>query len=182
MKLVLTSLILLLLAGCASTPPERFNYLLRSDKDVSSRPLSDVANIHLGELSIATYIDQPGLVLAVGDSRIHSARYHEWAEPLGISLRRFVTTEISYRLGKDLLLTPTNASGNSRIDINIDQLHGNGEGEALLVAYWTMVQGGQSNTFQFAQRQLLSADGYGALVIAEKALLEAFCVAVAESL
>ncbi len=179
---ILAPLIICLLAGCAGQPPEHSSYLLRSDKLLETRELAFQADIHLGGLSVANYIDQPGLVLYLGDGKIHAAKYHQWAEPLRISLRKFISTEMSAHLGQDISPRPSAGKDGQRIDISIDQLHGNDKGEAVLVAYWRISDGDKVTSHQYAETVALTDDGYDSLVKAEVNLLEKLAVALAESI
>lgn len=170
-----------LLAACSSQPQQPTTYLLRSD--VATTPGQELAasDTGLGNIRVATYIEQPGLVLATGDGRVHAARNHLWAEPLQVSLRRYLANEIAQASGRQVSETVV-ATTSTRIDVTIDQLHGDGLGSALLVAYWEVEAGGEARRFQFAERQALANDGYDALVQAEESLLRQLAGAIAKSL
>jgi uncharacterized lipoprotein YmbA len=176
MRLLLITVISLLVA-CAGQPPEHSSYLLRSDKNTDSRQLNFEGDAFLGRITLARYIEQDGLVLLNANGTIHQARYHEWAEPLSISLREFFGAEISSGLGHDIAIQGPAESG-VRIDIYIDQLHGNSAGEAVLVAGWSIGE----VTYRFSEASVLEADGYAALVNAEKVLLKKLASAIAASL
>jgi uncharacterized lipoprotein YmbA len=169
--------------GCSSaTVTPTSYYLLRPDIPAVSRTLEPSTDYVLGTVSIATYIDQPGLVLETNSGEIHAARQHQWAEPLRASLRRFLASEISSAAGQDILMD-TNVDGAVRIDIAIDQLHGTADGEARLMAYWRLqTEGGEDTFFQYAATRPLRTDGYAALAQAEKALLQSLAVDIARSL
>ncbi len=181
MRLLILFVISLLVA-CAGTPPEHASYLLRSDKGVESRQLVFDGDAYLGGLTLADYIDQPGLVLDKGEGKIHAAKYHQWAEPLRVSLRQFLSAEISAQLGHDVPpYQPVNKPA-QRIDINIDQLHGDDKGQAVLVAFWSISSAEGTSTHQFAETTALASDGYDALVTAETSLLQQLSQAIAASL
>lgn len=179
---ILIVLTISLLAACASAPPEHSTYLLRSDKGVESRQLSFDSGIYLGGLTLADYIDQPGLVLDQGKGKIHAARFHQWAEPLRVSLRQFLSAEISAQLGRDVSAYKPADKADQRVDVNIDQLHGNNNGEAVLLAGWSISTEEGTQTHQFSARVALDADGYDALVAAEKNLLQQLATAIAGTL
>lgn len=171
----------MLLAACSSQPPQTVTYLLRSEVAASAgTPLAD-SGVALGNIRVASYIDQPGLVLAGGDGTINAARNHVWAEPLQVSLRRYLATQISDASGSDIAANATPSTG-TRVDVSVDQLHGNGTGAAVLVAYWEITAGGVSRAFRFSEQQALAGDGYDALVRAEEALLQRLAGAIAASL
>ncbi|MDH4039274.1 MAG: ABC-type transport auxiliary lipoprotein family protein [Gammaproteobacteria bacterium] len=170
-----------LLTACSTQPPQTATYLLRTEVGTTSgTPLAD-SGIALGNVRVATYIDQPGLVLAAGDGTITAARNHVWAEPLQVSLRRYLATQISSASGRDIAASAT-ATTRSRIDVTVDQLHGDSSGAAVLVAYWEIAVEGATRAFRFSEQQSLAGDGYDALVRAEEALLQRLADAIAASL
>jgi hypothetical protein len=171
----------MLLTACSSQPPQMESYLLRSPVAAGADTVIADSGYALGSIQVATYIDQPGLVLATGDGKVHAARNHVWAEPLQVSLRRYLAVEVSDGSGRDIAAT-ANTSTRTRINVTIDELHGNSSGAAVLVAYWDVADGEGSKSFRFSQQQTLSADGYDALVQAEEALLKRLADAIAASL
>ena len=181
MRLTLCLITVALLTACASPAPQTASYLLRAEvTPTAGKQLAD-STIALGSIRVASYIDQPGLVMAMGDGTIHEARYHQWAEPLPVSLRRFMAAEISQASGLDV-----SAGGlpgtKTRVNLIVDQLHGDGNGAALLVAYWDVATGDSVLTYEFAEQQALTAAGYTALVQAQEALLKRLAAAIAGSL
>jgi uncharacterized lipoprotein YmbA len=181
MKLIAIPL-LLLLAACSGTPTSSTHYLLRSDIDAESRELQPSRYYALGSLTIASYIDQPGLVLETRQREIHSARSHQWAESLRDSLRYFFAQEISFGIGEDVFFN-RDKTGLTLIDISINQLHGTINGDAILIAYWVLVPPeGEAKYFQFSETRALSDDGYNALVEAEQQLLHLLATRISDSL
>ena len=179
----------LLLAGCASggKAPELTQYLLRSD----SQALSEgVAVVGLRTVSVATYLDQPGLVLETDTGTVRPATYHQWAEPLSESLRSFLADEISAQSGEPVRHRSYGDSSWKRtirqlIDIHIDELHGTANGSARLVASWTLTdreQPASAMEHKFAATERLSGDGYASLVAAEKRLLTRLAAKIAEEM
>jgi uncharacterized lipoprotein YmbA len=170
-----------LLAACSSQPKQPVTYLLRPDVAATSGKELASSGVALASIRVAAYIEQPGLVLATGDGRVHAARNHQWAEPLQVSLRRFLASEIAQASGTQVSATVA-ATTETRVDVAIDQLHGDGQGRALLVAYWEVESGGDSKRFQFAEQQVLASDGYDALAQAEESLLRQLAAAIAATL
>ena len=172
----------LLLGACASSLPEPNYYLLRSDTDSVSRQLQPAPHFALGRVSIAPYIDQPGLLLETSEGDLRAARYHLWAEPLAQGARSLLVSAISEARGEDILLWEVHNKA-TRFDIRIDQLHGTHNGQAKLVAHWWIYDGNDvERAYQFAKTSDLQQDGYGELAAAEKSLLIALAKKVAETL
>ncbi len=177
----LSLLAALLLAACSSQPSGPQTYLLRSQVATGSGvPIVD-SGIALGTITVASYIDQPGLVLARGDGKVHAARNHVWAEPLQVSLRRYLATQLSSDSGRGIAASAT-MSTRVRVDVTVDQLHGDGSGSAILVAYWDVISGEARKTYSFSEQEALAGDGYAPLVKAEESLLQRLAGAIAASL
>ena len=178
--LILTAVILL--SACSTQPISRSTFLLRSDRALETRALQPATELYLGEVMVASYIDQPGVVLEGADDTIHIAKYYQWAEPLRTSLRQFLNTEISVGLGSDIAISRIGQERAARIDVKIDQLHGDLDGNAVLVAYWSVTKKGKTTEYQYANRLSLQEPGYEALVAAEKRLLVDFAQSIARDL
>ena len=170
----------LLFSACSSTPKTTRSYLLRSSNSMETRELSVTGTLSLRSLKVANYIDQPGLVLEQADGTIHTARHHTWAEPLRISLRQFLCSEISAKADYDVLDSNQSLKG-KQLDIMITRLHGDADGNAVLSAHWTISKGTHVRTFQFAKTTPLDGTGYDALVTAQTKLLTEFAEAIANN-
>jgi uncharacterized lipoprotein YmbA len=143
------------------------------------------AKVVLGAVHVSTYIDDLGLVLETDEGVVHSARFHQWAEPLRESIRTFIATEISASAGHGIHIREYKRMiWDKRIDLRIDQLHGTADGHAILVAFWS-VSGGDGqvlSTSTFSETGILQRDGYNALVEAEKVLLQQLAISIAGKL
>ena len=179
---VASLLLVVLLTGCAGKAIEPSYYLMRSDHDLETRELNPSKDFSLGSVVIASYIDQPGLLIETTEGEIRSARHNLWAEPVYEGVRTQLMVEIAQAKGQDLLPAKL---GNTPIvlDIRLDQLHGTNRGTAKLVAYWWLRRGREVlAAYQFAEEQALVADGYTALVAAEEVLLTQLAKKIAATL
>ena len=183
MKYLAIILLLTSLAGCSNAVPELHQYLLRADSAAPAVTANSSRKIGIGNLVIASYIDGPGLILETGNGQVNSARDHQWAEPLRESLRIFLARQIAVAAEQPVAAQPfKNSDWEQRIDIRIDQLHGKSDGSAVLVAYWQVSTKQGLVDYEFMESEPLSADGYLALVEAEKVLLERLCGVIAAGL
>ena len=187
----LTLIAILLVAGCSSNPaPSLKQYLLRAESPAQFTSQGTrqnlVTTISLGKVAVAPYIDGLGLVLEKRNGQVHIARDHQWAEPLRLSLRSFLSNKISEELGQPIRAYSYGKKDLSqRIDIRIDELHGTNNGEAKLVAFWAVIDPGKQAVLSensFYDTEALARDGYGALVLAEKALLSRLASSIAKTL
>jgi uncharacterized lipoprotein YmbA len=180
--LICAALASLLLSACSTQPISRSTYLLRPANTMQSGPLASPSDDYLADLVVASYIDQPGLVLEQSTGTLHTAKYHQWAEPLRVSLRDFLSIGIAAKLGRPLGTAPSPSGEGSRIEVRISQLHGDADGNAVLVAYWSLLSGKQRRDYQFAEIGALQGVGYEALVAAETQLLLQLAQAIASEL
>ncbi len=175
-------LLIALLSGCASQTIPPTYYLLRSDQNLPSSTLQPSKQYSLGSVEIAAYLDQPGLVMAMGQDEMRAASQNLWAEPIYDGVRNFLSTEIAQASGRELL--PTKLNPNTTVlNIRIDQLHGTPNGQAQILAYWWLVREDEVISLnRFADSRALTASGYSALVDAEKLLLAELARRIAASL
>lgn len=174
--------LIILLGACAGQVSEPSYYLLRGDTSPDSQRLKPSRDFALGSVSIAPYIDQPGLVLMTGASEMRAARQHLWAEPVHEAVRMLLRQEISRNYGEDLLPLPPRRDAHL-INVRIDQLHGTGDGAARLVAYWWIGnENGVEAAYRFARTQPLSRDGYAALAEALETLLTDLAAGIARAM
>ncbi len=171
-----------LLMACAGAPIETHLYLLRSDAQETSRALTPSDEIAIGEVQVAPYIDQPGLVLEIAPGEIRAARNHRWAEPPPVAITSYLTLEVSKALQTDILPARF-SSADTVFGVRIDQLHGTSEGGAKLIAYWWVKHDDEVlSSYQFAETLALEADGYNALAKAQQQLLAKLAGRIAQSL
>ena len=187
---IVALVVLFLTASCASQLPETRQYLLRTSGpafagDPAAKPVAV-----LGNVTVASYVDRRGLVLETEDGVFQAARHHMWAEPLRESLRSFLADEIGRQAGAPIRArnyggTSDEGGVDRRIDIRIDQLHGERNGEALLVAHWALIDTTERSVVSehsFSERESLGYDGYAALVEAESRLLHQLAESIAATL
>ncbi|MCL6415349.1 PqiC family protein [Aestuariirhabdus sp. Z084] len=176
MRIFLLAVVCTLLAGCFSSPTPTSHYLLRSDATSLTGDTVSDAEVVLVSVDVATYINQDRLVMELENGEIYIAEYHRWAEPLRHSLMKFLANEVAASSGK-MVHSGTEGSGaeQTRLMVDIDQLHGNNQGEAVLDAYWQIVRviDGERvrEDHRWSATQAMSDDGYAMLVEAEKMLL-----------
>lgn len=178
---------LILLTACAGgKAPHKTQYLLPLEVPTGVARFDAPVKVGLSSLNIADYLSSnTGVVVEVEPGTVRPARYHKWAEPLTESLNRVLRAQVSSALGFDI---SADTSQRSRwdliLDIQIDRLHGNLEGEAILVAHWRVTPADapeNSVTYRFSKTGLLQSEGYDALVEAEVALLTELSAAMADS-
>jgi uncharacterized lipoprotein YmbA len=191
MRTTLTLLMALLLAACAGKPSPTLNrYLLETDASNAFNDSDAIAAVSLGSVRVASYIDQPGIVLETADGTVTPARNHQWAQPLRESLREFLANEISAATGKPVRPrtygeTNWKAYTKQLVDVRLEKLHGTSTGDVTLTAYWAVIDPGARaviSEHEFSTREPLGTDGYAALVTAAERALKELAQAIAGTL
>jgi uncharacterized lipoprotein YmbA len=176
----------LLATGCSSSGPTLKQYLLRTDTPSQYTLQDSTGVVGIGGIVVASYINDLGLVLETSNGEVRVARDHQWAEPLRESLRSFLSSKISEESGQVIrAFDYGKVNWSKRIDIRIDELHGTANGDAKLVAYWTIIDPAERTVLSesgFHETEPLGHDGYDALVQAEKKLLRRLASAISATL
>jgi uncharacterized lipoprotein YmbA len=179
----LLAAVVFLAAACSGKQIEPNYYLLRPAVKPESRQLTPSADFALGKISIASYLDQPGLLLETSDGEIRPARHHLWAEPVYEGVHSFLVKEISRARGEDILPARLKRDALVVVEVRVEELHGTADGQAVLVGYWWLRRDGEVlAAYQFSESKTLNDDGYQALVHAERALLVQLAEKIAASM
>ncbi len=188
MRNTASGLLWLLLMGCTSTAPQEVTlYLLRPGMDAPQTELSTASfvAIGLGEVRVAPYLDNSGIMLELEGRKIRPARYHRWAEPLSSSLAVVLSNNLSAELGQPITNRTDARTWDYRLDVYIDEFHGTRDGIAKLNATWTIVSlsvEAADSQHRFASRERILSKGYAALVEAHYRLTEALSTEIANSM
>jgi uncharacterized protein len=144
--LLCLSLSLLLVWGCASSPPSRF-YTLSSLsaplKDQPVQPLSKGMNIGLGPVRFPDYLDRPGILTRSDGNTIKIAEFDLWAGSLKDDFMRTLSENLSILLGTEkIVLYPYIGviSPDFRIMVSIQRFEGTPGGNAALEAAWVILE------------------------------------------
>lgn len=178
-------LLLLFAVACASAPPPKAEYLLRYDTSFPSEPTPSEPRVGLRGVSVAAYLNQPGLVVENAESEMRRAQSHLWAEPLDEGMILFLRAATASMLGEEVgMVMRSVPQWEQTVDVFVEQFHGTMSGKAVLVAsFWiTPGVGAAPSEFYFARSLPLESEGYAGLVHAERLLVEELAAAIAEAL
>ncbi|EAT14737.1 membrane integrity-associated transporter subunit PqiC [Desulfuromonas acetoxidans] len=139
---IVTTLGLLLVAGCSSpTTPKTHYYLIAPDYQASA-VLSPPATI---SVECAPFLSQGGLVVEHGDQTIATAHYHRWAEPLPGMISRYLQRRLQSGLRTET--TPPTMT------LLIDQFHRLNNGTVIYSGQW-WTQGSAPQTFRYEEHPI----------------------------
>jgi uncharacterized lipoprotein YmbA len=179
-------MLLMLVTACAGAPPPTTRYLLPIDVPEGAVRFDPPVRVGLAPISVAPYLNQPGLVVETETGQIRPASQHVWAEPIALGLYRILQSELSAALGfqidDDITGRP---HWDYAVDVEIDRFHGTLDGRAMLIARWSVtsiVAKGERAGYRFSSSLPLEAPGYQALVDAEIALTRVLAGKIASSI
>jgi uncharacterized lipoprotein YmbA len=168
--------ILFAIAGCASSPPERFYAL--SGASPQARVSVAAYTAVVGPVTVPALVDRPQMVLRTGVDRVVLAEQSRWAEPLKDGITRVLADDLAQQLG-DVRVAAYPESAARDLDFEVwvdvrrfDSLPGD---SAVIDAYWT-IRDADSRTLKRG-RSLVSArvsgESHDALVAAhDRALMD----------
>lgn len=176
-------LAVLLLTGCGAGP--KSFYVLTAD---GPAPSGGGSGIGVGPVNLAEYIDRPNLVIAQSANQLSVAEDHRWAGDLSASIARVTAANLGRRLHTGNVRTypwRNDTEISHQITLDIRQLHGGGDGYAVIEAGWraySLPDRKLTASRTFVDREALGADGYPALVAAQSRLLSRLAADIAAGL
>lgn len=182
-------LVLMLVAGCESSPPSRF-YTLKG----IAAPLDDevkakrAAAVVVGAVSLPKYLDRPQVVSRPGDYVVELAEFDRWAEPLDEMVPRVIAENLTALLASDQVFMGTRARVPGRayeVEITFYRFDVADGKEAKLVAHWDILDREKDRVVTTQQSAIsvpVAAGGYESQAAALSEALGRLCREIAESL
>lgn len=142
--------LLLVLAGCAFSPPSQFYLLSPIAPSQKSPPVSETQNsllIGVGPVQIPAYLNRPQMVTRVNPNQLNLSEFERWAEPLEDSVSRILMENLA-RLLPAQGFSFNAWTGSSTVDytvtVEVVRFDGQKGGEAVLIAQWSIFDGTKS--------------------------------------
>ena len=173
------------LAGCGSSPKERF-YTLSTGTAPELRADSGATyTVTIGPVAVPDIVDRPQFVLRTGANEVMVAEQARWAEPLKNEIPRVVADNLAQLLNGARVFA-YGQNGNFDVDyrVTIDvQRFDSRLGEGVSVeALWTIRPAkGASKIGRTLAREATSGAGYDALVVAHGRALATVSRDIAEA-
>lgn len=148
--------LLLLLAGCGTSPPNEYYRLTASSGTTAT---GQQPSLGVGPVTIPDYLMRKGMVYSDGDNRLQITSEHRWAEPLDRGIERVLSLNLSQLLNSDnLRFFPwlLDDAPDYGVKVTVLELEVTG-GEALLVADWRVYRPGSGASLQYHLSRLTRA-------------------------
>lgn len=131
--------LVLLLAGCGSSPPARFYLLQPLDADDYEADSNEAAVMYLGPLRLPEYAARTQIVTRGEGAEMIVHDYHRWAEPLDDAIHRIVAVNVDNLV--DGLIVVAFPSGDLveadyRLQGSIVRFDADPGGRAVLIVQW----------------------------------------------
>ena len=140
------------LSACSQTPPAPApDYLLPGASHSGHSPLQI-------RVTLASYLDQGGIVLQLSDTELHVARQHRWAEPLGSQLQRALAATLA---------SQTTLPEQGKLDLQLSRFQGVQSDEgvmAMISGTWQFTSEEQNRQGHIDWQGPINGEGYAALV------------------
>lgn len=168
---------LLVVAGCAATPPPTF-YQLEEPASTQLSGLERGIAIGVGTVNMAVYLDRPQIVVRGDGHKLELSEFNRWAEPLKESISRVIIVNLSNMLETTRVFKIPRRNKTIplefRIEIDIARFDGKLGGDALLVARWILY--GRDEKALLTKVSIISepsgGEGYDKLIAAQNRTLQ----------
>lgn len=137
---------MIVLLGCASTPPTRFFVLgsVSGSEKMGSRMGERCFAIGIGPVKIPEYLNQPEIVTRITQNEVRLDEFAKWAEPLEDNIPRALAENLRALLcTRSIAIFPWKGGTpiDYRIDVQVIQMDGKLGESASLDVTWSITDG-----------------------------------------
>jgi uncharacterized lipoprotein YmbA len=173
-EILISCAIIILIAGCASSPPTRF-YTLSSISAPATTPQVNYS-VSVGPVSVPAVVDRPQIVVRTGPNKVFIDEFERWASPLKEDIARIIVENLVSMLGtSQITLFPQSTATGASYRVMIDVLRFDSEPgkAAILDALWTVssAKDGRSHRGRTTLAEPTQGGDYAALVAAHSRAL-----------
>ena len=184
---VLITMSILVISGCAPTPPPTY-FQLEEPANIQLSGIERGIAVGVGPLNLPSYLDRPQIVTRATEHQLELSEFNRWAEPLKESMLRVIAVNLSNKLESTRIFgNPRRSSGvplEFKVEINVARFDGRLGGEVLLVARWILADRESQviSTKVSIIREQSSGDGYDALIQAQNETLRKLSDEIADAI
>lgn len=185
---LLLSLLVMVVAGCASTEPSRFYLLSPLPAETERSSAGPCVSIVVGPVRLPEYTNRPQIITRNTDNELNRAQFDLWAEPLVDTFSRVLAENLGRTLcTKHVALFLGNSSGplDFRVTMDVIRMDGSLGKEAVLEAWWTVLSGKETKVLASKRSRFaepVQGQGYEALVRAHSRILASFSREIAQTI
>lgn len=146
---LIPALLVLTLTACASSPPTRYfalDAVAPGSGPAQDRGAAAGAPVKIDAVHIPPALDRDSIVSGESGNQLQISSQDRWAGDLGEMIRRVLTQDLAARLPPDMVIAPESPAPPSARGIVVDILTFQPQdGDVVLDADWTLLEGTQSN-------------------------------------
>jgi len=163
-RFLLLGLGLLLVLGCASSPPTRF-YTLSSLQEGGKglkEFTSDQGLIIVGPIKFPAYLDRTGIVTRSSSNKITVSDFDVWAGSLEEDFSRALAENLSVFLSTEgVIVYPRLKPGLAKYQITMDVIRFDGSlgGDVSLIARWAIFEGKERKLMSVRKSTIVESSG-----------------------
>ncbi len=183
---------MIVLFGCASTPPTRFFILspIAGSERMGSRMGEHCLAIGIGPVKIPEYLNQPEIVTRIAQNEVRLDEFAKWAEPLENNTSRALAENFSSLLClRSIVIFPWGRQTpiDYRIDVHVIQMDGVLGENAFLDVSWSIADGTDRKkspllTKRSTYKESTGGGDYGSFVSAQSRNLASLSREIAEAI
>ena len=164
----LGTLLCVLAAGCASTPPARL-YMLSASSPTAETTLD--VSVSVGPVSIPAAVDRPQIVVTTAANQVRLDDFNRWSSPLQENLSSVIAENLAALLGSSRVTRfpkTSSAGADFRVAIEVTRFESIPGRSATLDAAWTVrrMADGVVQTHRTSVREPVPDDSFEALAAA----------------
>lgn len=142
---ILTLVLMLFMAGCATSPPARFYTLNGISKPDNASPSAagKTEVIGVGPVSIPDSLDRPQIITISGENEVKIAEFDRWSGSCRDEIARVLTENLSVLLPSQRVVSYAwgrRVSLNRQITVDILRLDGGLGGKVILKVNWAILE------------------------------------------
>jgi uncharacterized protein len=181
---------LLVVSGCANTPPTRF-YVLPTLTSADTAPGTSAAKrdltIGVGPVTLPPYLDRPQIVTRASRARLALAEFDQWAAPLHDDVARVLAENLSLLIPTDYVVLapwPRTTAIDYQVTVEVMRFDGGVGNEVVLAARWAIVSADGKELLMRKSRfqAAAAAQDYEAMVTAMSRTLDALSREIAATI
>ena len=190
-RFLLFGLGLLLVLGCASSPPTR-HYTLSSLQEGGSERRESTSDqglvIRVGPIKFSEYLDRTEIVTRSSSNKITLSDFDLWAGSLAEDFSRVLAENLSVLLSTESVIVypgPRPSSVDYQITVDVIRFDGPLGGDVSLIARWAIVEGKEKKLVSVRKSTIIEPSGgkgYEAMVAADSRALEKLSREIAEAI
>ncbi len=172
--LLLATIVLVVFAGCATSPASNF-YTLSPVQASGQSQGADPILIAIDPVTVPELVDRPQIVSGLDANRVSIDEFARWAEPLKSQISRVLAADLAQRIpGAIVSSYPQRVDENAyRVSVDVQSFDSSADGTAMLAVIWSVRQPKREERIsgRTVVHEPVSGPGYDALVAAHSRAL-----------